>query len=94
MWWPPQSAGNVQSFCFNKKHGDQPACMCFCMHVALFDCGWKCVCRGLRVFCMHVFFGVIMQASRACVRVCALDVLGVGGGGVHAHTKTLRLETF
>lgn len=87
MWWPPQSAGNVQSFCFNKKHGDQPACMCFCMHVALFDCGWKRVCRCLRVFCMHVFFLVCNYVSVPRMCVC-VRVRWMFRGGARTHKNT------
>lgn len=31
------SAGNVQRLSFNKNYQAQAACMCSCMHVALFD---------------------------------------------------------
>ena len=76
------SAANMQSFCFNKT-----SCMCFCMHVALFDCDFKCVCRCLCVcvcvFCMH-----LCKRPDACVRACVFWMFQgwrvEGGGTVRA----------
>lgn len=78
MWWPPQCLLAACKVSVSIKYHDHPAFMCFCMHVALFDCDCKCVCRCLCVFCMHVLVCnyVSVPCICVCLRVCVLDVSG------------------